>query len=283
MLSESEIRAELTKIKKLKEVIAARLWAHGTPVFDINNGKALSEENIKNRIASLAEEIIAAYPDECPLLVGVLVGGMPFANRLFDELTERGYSFDPAYMQTSSYHGGVSSGDLTVDLNTKIPPGERTVIVIDDVCDTGKTYKKIKELFEKQGAKEVHLMTLVDKKQERALGCHPTFSGFVISKEEFIIGFGLDYAEKLRNTKEIRAVDTDYLPNPEEEALLNREKQLNTQLQEIIARKQVQASAGTSRDSMFGHPASSSSLTPTLEIPQLQNPQGSTVQQSGFF
>lgn len=276
MLSESEIRAELTRIKKLKEVIATRLWTHGKPVFDINNGKVLSEENINSRIATLAEEIIAAYPDECPVLVGVLVGGMPFASKLFRELNARGYSFDPAYMQTSSYRGGVSSGELTVDLNTKIPLGERVALVIDDVCDTGQTYKKIKDLFEKQGAKEVQLMTLVDKKQERAPGCHPTFSGFVISKEEFIIGFGLDYAEKLRNTEEIRAVDTSYLPNEEEEALINREKLLNNQLQELITRKQIPFSLGNSRASMFNN------ASPSLS-PPLQSGTSYAAEQPGFF
>lgn len=259
MLSEKEIREKLIEIKKLKENIANRLWIHANPVMD-NKGRELSERGIQQRISELAEELIAAYPDQCPVLVGVLVGAVPFASKLFDELKRRGYSFDQAYMQTSSYRGGMTSGNLTVDSLPKVLLGARIVIVVDDVCDTGKTYSKIRELFENQGAEEVHLMTLVDKQQERTLENNPRFSGFVVSKEEFIIGHGLDYAEKLRSEKEIRSVNPNYLPSAEEQSLLNQEKELNTQLKEIIANKRASISLGTSRNALFG--AVGTAITP---------------------
>jgi hypoxanthine phosphoribosyltransferase len=235
MISEQDIRAKLDEIKQLKRTIETRLLAHARSVRDAN-GKLLTETNIHLGIKSLADELIAAFPDEDPVMLALTDGAIPFASELNKELAARNYAFKYTTMQVSSY-AGMHSGELIIGSEPKIRLGNRVVIVVDDVCDSGHTYAGVKKFCISKGTKDVHLMTLIDKVQERHPDCNPKFSAFKVSKDAFIIGFGLDFNRMLRNERAITSVDKDFLPSPEEQELLNQENPLNDQLIALIAQK----------------------------------------------
>ncbi len=216
---ETEVRTKLKKITALK------------------HGVELSEQAIMQRIDSLAQELIDAYPNACPVLIGLMDGALPFASKLHDALAQKNYSFQFTTMQVSSYGEGMRSGELKIDSAPKIAIGGRVVLIVDDVCDTGKTFAKTKELFVQQGAEEVHLMALIDKVQPRLATCESTFTGFKISADKFIVGFGLDYANLLRNELTIKAVNTDFLPSTAEQHVLDEEKVLHKKLTELCSNK----------------------------------------------
>lgn len=259
MMTEQEIRTKLQQITGLKMVIEKRLWDTALPVKDFN-GDELSKENIQQKINEIANQIITNYPDSCPVLISLMDGAMPFASQLHTELTERNYPFQFTCMQVSSYEG-TKSGELSMGSLPKILLGNRVVIVVDDVCDTGKTYAKLHDLFLEQGAQEVFLVALVDKVQERVSKCEPQYTGFKISKDAFIIGFGLDYEGIVRNSAAIKTVDFKSLPTNEEMALLHSEASLNEQLRNIIASKLSAPSVESSPAALFASVASKSTQT----------------------
>lgn len=248
-MRELEIRQKLAEIRSLKRALEKRMWDGATPVKDIQ-GNELSEAYVKAAIKSLAMSISERFPNQFPVLVGLMDGALPFLSQLQQDLNELQYEFQLSTMQTDSYGTKTHSGKLTLGSLPKIPVADRVVLIIDDVCDTGKTAQKVNELFLQQGASEVHLVTLVDKKQEREID--PLFSGFIVDKQAFIIGYGLDYAGVLRNTSFIKAVDPRTLPTAEEQALLDSEGALNLELQQIIAAKTMH---GENRNTTFAHSA----------------------------
>lgn len=247
LMSEQEIRAKIDEITHLKRGIEQRLKKTAVKVVESNN-TLLTEENIAKGIEGLADLIIESHPDEFPVFVGLMDGALPVAGKFHDALTRKGYSFQYTTMQVSSY-GGMKAGELVIGALPKIKLGNRLVIVVDDVCDTGNTFEKIRALFLDQGAKDVLLMTLVDKVQERKV--HPAYSAFKVSKDAFIIGGGLDFDRLMRNELQITAVNKAYLPTPEEQELLNWEKPLNARLVELLAQKNKISSPGTQQGALF--------------------------------
>ncbi len=234
--SKDELLKKLQAIHQLELKIEARIIAGFQPVFDMKTGNVLSRENIKWRIAELAGELIHDPWINYPVLVGVMNGALPFVKELYDRLLEQGYPCQIDALQASSYDG-ITSGELTVNSILKVPVGWRDVIVIDDVCDTGKTAKKIMELFLQLGAKSVKLMVLVNKEQVRLDNAvHPDFVGFTVSKDAFIAGWGMDYEELLRGYMHgITVVDPQTLPRGGELKFFKSKAFLNEQLQKNIA------------------------------------------------
>ncbi len=156
----------------------------------------LGREQIANRVKELAAELDSFYAGESPLVICILKGSAPFFTDLIREMqTELTIDF----MGVSSYGSGTkSSGELkiTKDLTTEL--AGREVLVVEDIVDSGNTLYKLKGLLEKRGAKRVTVVTLLDKPGRREVPMQPDYTGFVI-EDEFVIGYGLDYAEKYRN------------------------------------------------------------------------------------
>lgn len=250
-----QIIAQLENIHKLQSNIEKRVLNAAFDAKD-QDGTVLSEENINQRITLLSEQLIRDLPDANPVLISIMDGAMPFASRLNIALEKAGYQFQYASMQVSSYHGGTqSSGKVQIKADPKILLGGRTVILIDDVCDTGNTCKALKELFLLKGAKDIQLMVLVDKVQPRAEGANPDYSGFRMSKDDFIIGMGLDFDGGQRNLPFIKTVNMESLPTEEEQKLIDQLPQLNKALERCIAKSQQSISLAISKDSLFTPPA----------------------------
>lgn len=229
-----EIIAKLKEIEALELRIQERMVKGLLPIAD-EGGVLLTPEAIHARISTLADALISDTTVENPVLISLMDGALPFASELHRDLSARKYPFQYATMQVSSY-SGMTSGTLSIQSSSKIPVGARHVIVVDDVCDTGKTYEALRAHLLKSGASSVKLMALVDKVQERASEeANPTYSGFRISKDAFIVGMGMDFDGLLRNLSEIGVVDPATLPTEEEKRLLGTKHELNIRLQLCVA------------------------------------------------
>jgi hypoxanthine phosphoribosyltransferase len=223
---------ELAKIEALELEIQTRLLDKLEYAED-ESGLPLSSCNISNAVNQLADKIVGDSQFKNPVLISVMDGAMPFAGDLQVALNARGYTYQYTSMQSSSY-SGTTSGQLRIQAATKLDVAGRHVFVLDEVCDTGKTYVGIREKLLKQGAASVNLVVLVDKKQDRKVEAHPWATGFVVSKDSFIIGKGLDYDGLLRNLDFIGVADLSSLPTATEKTQLARKKSLKIALQDCL-------------------------------------------------
>lgn len=156
----------------------------------------LSKEEIDAVAEKLGKQIAEDYKDEFPIVVGLLKGCVPFMGNL---ITHMDIHIELGFMDVSSYHGGIeSSGDIKIKKDLDIPVQDRHIIIAEDIVDTGRTIKVVKDLLLYRGAKSVAVATLLDKPAGRVVELVPEYIGSEIPNE-FVIGYGLDYDEKYRN------------------------------------------------------------------------------------
>ena len=156
----------------------------------------ITEEQLQARIAEMSAELTEEYKDKYPLAVGVLKGAIPFMTDLmkrFDSYIE------VDFMDVSSYgNATVSSGEVKIlkDLNTSIEG--RDVIIVEDIIDSGLTLSYLVNQFKSRKAKSIKIVTLLDKPSGRKVDLSADLVGFKVP-DGFVVGYGLDYAEKYRN------------------------------------------------------------------------------------
>jgi len=157
----------------------------------------LSEAAIKDRIVSLAAEIERDYPPSEEIhLVAVLKGGFMFMADLVRAMSDR-VTMD--FMAVSSYaKGTTSSGQVRVlkDLDSNLEG--RHVIVVEDIVDTGLTLHYLQDLLKAREPKSMKTACLLSKPSRRKVEVQVDYIGFTI-EDHFVVGYGLDYAEKYRN------------------------------------------------------------------------------------
>lgn len=157
-----------------------------------------SAEEIAQRCKELGAQITEDYKKrgETPLLVALLKGSVPF---LADIMREIDLKLEFDCMDVSSYHGGTESvGDLKINKDLDCSLEGVSVLLVEDIVDTGRTLSKVKSLLKNKGAKEVKVVTLLDKPARRVVEIKPDYVGFTI-ENEFVIGYGLDYKQWYRN------------------------------------------------------------------------------------
>jgi len=156
----------------------------------------VSKEQIFQIAKTMGKQLTKDYKDKFPLVIGLLKGCVPFMGYL---LTEMDIHLEVGFMDVSSYHGGIKSvGDVQILKDLGIPVHDRHIIITEDIVDTGKTIKVIRDLLMYRGAKSVAIATMLDKPTGRIVKLVPEYVGTVIP-QEFVVGFGLDYDEKYRN------------------------------------------------------------------------------------
>jgi len=165
----------------------------------------LSESQIKTRIASLAAEIERDYPSSEEIhLVAVLKGGFMFMADLVRAMSER-VTMD--FMAVSSYgKGTTSSGQVRVlkDLDSNLEG--RHIIVVEDIVDTGLTLHYLQDLLKARAPKSMKTACLLSKPSRRKVDVQVDYIGFTI-EDHFVVGYGLDYAEKYRNLPHIAILE----------------------------------------------------------------------------
>ncbi len=157
-----------------------------------------TEEQIQNRLAELAAEIEVDYEGKEILLVGVLKGAVMV---MADLARHFGRHIEMDWMAISSYGSGTkSSGVVRIlkDLDTDI--NGRHVIVVEDIIDTGLTLSWLVSNLASRGPASVEICTLLRKPEAQRMSVDVKYVGYDIPNE-FVIGYGLDYAEKYRNLR----------------------------------------------------------------------------------
>ncbi len=157
----------------------------------------IPEEKLQARIAELAREIDATYSrDDRPLLVCVLKGAFMFLADLTRHL-ETPHEVD--FMEISSYgRGTVSSGVVRILLDLAQSIEGRHVLIVEDIIDTGRTLDYITRNLRTRGPASLRVCTLLSKPSRREIEIPLDFVGFEIP-DEFVVGYGLDFAEIYRN------------------------------------------------------------------------------------
>jgi hypoxanthine phosphoribosyltransferase len=156
----------------------------------------LSEEALDDKVSELGCRISKDYADGDLVLVGVLKGSVMFMSDLLKKITIP-CSMD--FMAVSSYgNSTTSSGVVRIlkDLDFEIEG--KDVLVVEDIIDSGVTLKYLVEYLKGRKAKSLEIVCLLDKPERRKVDMNVKYVGFTVP-DEFLIGYGLDYAEKYRN------------------------------------------------------------------------------------
>ncbi len=156
----------------------------------------VSEKEIANKVREIGQSISGYYKDKNLLMVSVLKGSVVF---MADLMREVNIPAEIDFMAVSSYgKGAKTSGVVKIIKDLDIPLAGFDVLIIEDILDSGLTLNYIIELLQSRGPKSIRLCTLFDKPERRMVDIKPDYFGFVIP-DEFVVGYGLDYAEKYRN------------------------------------------------------------------------------------
>ena len=156
-----------------------------------------TEEQIRERVETVAAQLGARYRDRHPLIVCVLKGAFVFTADLVRHLD---FPLQVDFVRISSYGSATSPSEvrLVLDLNTDVRG--RDVIVVDDILDTGETLRFLLDRIEKGSPASVSTCVLVDKVERRAVAVEADYKGFVLEKG-FVVGYGIDWAEEGRNLR----------------------------------------------------------------------------------
>ena len=175
----------------------------------------VEEEEVDKRIRDLGEQISKDYEGKEVHLICVLKGGVFFMCELAKRITVP-VSMD--FMSVSSYGDGTaSSGVVKIAKDLDETLEGKDVLIVEDIIDSGRTLSYLIEILKKRGPKSLRLCTLLDKPERRVKDVKVDYVGFNIP-DEFVVGYGLDYAQKYRNLPFIGVVEPDAAEDAPEEA-----------------------------------------------------------------
>lgn len=164
----------------------------GNPNLEI----LFSQERIQARIKELGAEITRDYAGRNPLLIGVLKGACFFLSDLLRAIDTR---LSIEFMAISSYGSSTrTSGEVRIMKDLDVPIEGREILVVEDIVDTGLTLSYLLANLKSRGAASVKLAALLDKYERREKEVKIDYLGFQIP-DEFVVGYGLDFAERYRN------------------------------------------------------------------------------------
>ena len=155
-----------------------------------------SEQQLADKVAELGARISADYEDKNPLVVSVLKGSYVFMADLTRKIT---IPCNVDFMAVSSYGAGTkTTGEVQIikDIGSKIDG--RHLIIVEDILDSGVTLSFLMKILKARGAASIRLCTLLSKPERRKVDVPVDYLGFEIP-DAFVVGYGLDYAEKYRN------------------------------------------------------------------------------------
>ena len=160
---------------------------------------SISEAQIKERVKELAYQLSEDLKGKNPLLLGVLNGSFIFAADLMREMT---IPWEISFVKLASYQGVTSTGKVHEVLGINEDLAGRTVVVVEDIVDTGRTMKQMIESLGTRHPASVHVCTLFVKPDKLQEPLNIEYAAFSIPND-FIVGYGLDYDQQGRQLKEI--------------------------------------------------------------------------------
>ncbi len=156
----------------------------------------VTEEELKVRVEELGVEIAERFQGKNPLFLGVLKGSFIF---MADLVRACPLKSDLEFMALSSYQNATeSSGRIQINYDLRQDITGRDIIVVEDILDSGNTLFFLRDYLMAKGAATVTIATLLDKPARRAKAITADFIGITVP-DEFVVGYGLDYAQKYRN------------------------------------------------------------------------------------
>jgi len=160
----------------------------------------LTRAQIRKRIGEMGKQIRRDFPGEPLILVGVLKGAVLFLADLSREIGGE-VTFD--FIAVSSYGKEArSSGQVKLNKDLDASIEGKSVIVVEDILDTGLTLQYLLRILEQRKPKHLRIAALLEKPERRIAGVHADYVGFTIPNE-FVVGYGLDYAERYRNLPDV--------------------------------------------------------------------------------
>lgn len=163
----------------------------------------ISEETIQEKVQALGKQISKDYAGKKLLILGVLKGSFVF---MADLIRAIDIPCEVEFMAVSSYHSGVkTSGVVKIIKDIDIDPLNFNILIVEDILDSGLTLSYLKGLLMQRGAKDIRIATLLDKPARRIADIKADYTGFEVP-DEFVVGYGLDYAEKYRNLPYVGAL-----------------------------------------------------------------------------
>jgi hypoxanthine phosphoribosyltransferase len=171
----------------------------------------ISRTRIARRLPGLAREVHAAIRDEKrPIAIVVLQGAFIFAADLLRRLSP-GFKIDIAFLRCESYGAGTRSSGrvlLLQDIDQSVNLGGRTVLLVDDILDSGLTLRFLAGHLRQRGAGRIRTCVLLKRKQPRGTPrIRPDFCGFSVGPD-FVVGYGLDYNGRYRHLPYLAALKT---------------------------------------------------------------------------
>lgn len=171
---------------------AARVSEFNSPDIEV----LIDEATLKKRIAEMGAEITRDYAGTRPHLVGVLRGAVVFMSELMRSID---LPLTVDFIAVSSYGSATkTSGEVRIVKDLDESLAGRDVLLVEDILDTGLTLNYLLTNFRSRDVKSVKIVTLLNKPSRRKVEVEVAYSGFDIP-DAFVVGFGLDYAERYRN------------------------------------------------------------------------------------
>ena len=156
----------------------------------------VSEEELQNRVAEMGATLYDQFEGKNPIFLGVLKGSFVF---IADLMRACQLKSDIEFIAVSSYANATeSSGRVNIKYDLQQDITGRHLIIVEDILDSGNTLAFLKQYFMAKGAASITIVTLLDKPSRREKAIYPDLAGFVVP-DEFVVGYGLDYAQRYRN------------------------------------------------------------------------------------
>ena len=175
---------------------------------DIVNKILFSEEDIRSKARELALRINKDYEKGNLTIVCTLKGAIFFFSDLMKYIN---INCQIEFIKASSYIGNTTSSSENVYISkTNFEIKDRDILIVEDIVDTGFTYKELEKYFLLNGCKSIEMCVLLDKKERRKVEVNPKYVGFEIANY-FVIGYGLDYNEAYRNLPFIGIINPKYI------------------------------------------------------------------------
>lgn len=164
----------------------------------------VSEEDVDARIAELGKQISEDYAGRQIHLICILRGGAAFMCELAKRIT---VPVTMDFMSVGSYGDGTkSSGIVRIKKDLDDALEDKDVLIVEDIIDSGRTLYYLMDILKERKPRSMKLCTLLDKPERRVKDVHVDYVGFNIP-DEFVVGYGLDYAQKYRNLPYIGVVE----------------------------------------------------------------------------
>ncbi len=161
--------------------------------------EVIDEKTLQRRVAELGEEITASLADPDPVVIGVLKGSVPFLTDLSRHLP---LTIEMDFLSLTRFG---REGRVSIAMDLSIPIEGRSVLIVEDIVDTGLTLVTMRKMLTARGATSVTTVALLDKATRRIVDVPVEHRGFEVG-DEFLLGYGMDWLGRYRNVSSIWAV-----------------------------------------------------------------------------